>query len=67
MTDYLELSDEQFKRLPVSQKLDVLYVNVRDIAGIKRTQKIQWVGIGALASAVGWLFTELWRYVGNGR
>jgi hypothetical protein len=48
MTDCLELTDDQFKRLPVSQKLDVLYVNVRAIATIRRTQKMQWLMIGSL-------------------
>jgi hypothetical protein len=63
--EYLELTDAQFKKLPVSQKLDVLYVNVRTIGGIKRIQKMQWLSITGLAAAIGWLFVELWKHVGK--
>jgi hypothetical protein len=59
----LELSDEQFKKLPVGQKLDVLYINVRHIVGIKRLQKMQWYAIAGLGSAVAWLFAELWFHI----
>jgi hypothetical protein len=64
MEDCLELTDTQFKRLPVTQKLDVLYMNVRTIAGIKRKQNMQWLSLGALGSAIGWLFLELWKIKG---
>lgn len=64
MEELLELTDAQFKRLPVSQKLDVLYVNVRSIGGIKRIQKMQWLALGGVASALYWLFVELWKHIG---
>jgi hypothetical protein len=64
MEDCLELTDSQFKRLPVSQKLDVLYINVRSIAGIKRKQSMQWLSLGAISSALAWLFLEFWKFKG---
>ena len=61
MDECLELSDDQFRKLPVSQKLDVLYMNVRAIAKIKRIQKMQWAGLGAVGSALAWMFLQLWE------
>lgn len=55
----LELDDEQFKRLKVSQKLDIIYSNVKCIKTLQRNQKIQWSLIGALASAIGWIFLQI--------
>jgi hypothetical protein len=60
MEDCLELSDEQFRKLPVTQKLDVLYMNVRAISSIKRVQKMQWLSLGGISTAVGWIFLQLW-------
>ena len=65
MEDCLELSDDQFKKLPTSQKLDVLYVNVRAIAGIRRFQKMQWVSIGGAFAAIGWLFMTIINHIGG--
>jgi len=59
----LELTDEQFRKLPVGQKLDVLYMNVRYIAGIKRLQRMQWYALGGLGTAIAFLFTELWVHI----
>ena len=59
----LELTDEQFKKLPTSQKLDVLYMNVRAISSIKRLQRMQWISIGAITSAMAWMFLELWNHI----
>jgi hypothetical protein len=59
----LELDDNQFKRLPIRQKLDVIYTNIKYIAGIKRLQKMQWWCIGGLSAAVAWLFVELWMHI----
>jgi hypothetical protein len=59
----LELTDAQFKKLPIPQKLDVLYMNIRHIAGIKRLQKMQWYAIGGLGTAIAFLFTELWIHI----
>jgi hypothetical protein len=62
-TGLLELTDGQFKKLSVPQKLDVLYMNIRHIAGIRRLQKMQWWALGGLGSAVAFLFLELWTHV----
>lgn len=61
----LELTDDQFSVLPNKQKLDVIYTNVRSIAGIRRTQKMQWASIGICFSSIGWVFFELWKHIGG--
>lgn len=66
LNNCLELSDEQFRKLPSSQKLDVLYVNVRAIAGIKRIQKMQWYLFGAMGTALGFIALELFLHLKGG-
>lgn len=63
LSNCLELTDEQFRKLPSSQKLDVLYMNVRAIAGIKRIQKMQWLAIGGLGSFAVFIFLQLWNHI----
>jgi len=63
LSNCLELSDEQFRKLPSSQKLDVLYVNVRAIAGVKRLQKMQWYAIGAIWTVIGFIAIELFTHL----
>ena len=70
MNTSLDITDEQFAKLGTSQKLDVLYVNqkrtltlLEGLNGLRRYQKIQWWSIGALASAMSWLFIEFLNYI----
>ena len=60
---FLELTDTQFSKLPVTQKLDVLYMNVKVISGIKRIQKMQWLAIGGLGSFAVFIFLQLWNHI----
>jgi hypothetical protein len=65
MEDCLELSDDQFDKLTPKMQLKVIYVNVKAIAGLKRIQKMQWLCLGGLASAMAWLFFQLWSQLGS--
>jgi hypothetical protein len=65
----LDLTYEQYKGLSTSQKLDILYCNqkrtldfVTSIPRLKKMQRMQWLGLGALGSAFLWLFTEFWKF-----
>jgi len=73
MTD-LNITHDQFSVLSNGQKLDILYENqvlmmtrLDGINQVKRVQKMQWAGFGGLASALGWVFYELWKHVSGAK
>jgi len=66
----LDITDEQFKKFKIPEKLDILYVNQKQtlkllggMERVKRYQKMQWWSISALFGGICWLFVELWLLV----
>jgi hypothetical protein len=74
MMSELDINYEQFKSLSNAAKLDVLYVNQKRMidlyehqvaltASMKRRQGLQWWSLGAITTAITWMFIELWKHV----